>query len=64
MIINKYPIGYDGNGHRVYEERPLNCKLLLSCDECRTPICWAYDGDLNGSYFQCFDCKAKDLLNV
>lgn len=64
MIVTPgYPIARSPEGHLVYgPDRHINCRALLSCDECRQPICWVFDNDLNGSYFQCFDCKTKDLL--
>lgn len=60
MIIDRDWIGWDGNGNRVYEDHPIHCGQVLSCGECHTPICWVDGLEFNG-YFQCFNCKAKDL---
>lgn len=34
----------------------------LTCDKCGAHIGYAYDGDLNGSYFYCNNCKGSDIV--
>ena len=36
------------------------CTTPLVCDVCGEQFGWCYEMDLNGSYFKCFDCHARE----
>lgn len=51
---------------RLQEMRAMKhrCRVAgpWNCDMCGKPLGYAYDGDLNGSYFFCKECKEKNSV--
>lgn len=66
MIIRKgHAIRREPDGSVVYgPDHQILCNHMIQCDDCYKPIAWVHECDLNGTYFQCFDCKKTELLEA